>query len=94
MVTVTPSTQSVEVTQTAKFTTTVTGIGPFHYQWQRGNDNLTGETNSTLIINNVSHSDQANYSCYVSNNYGDYAISNHVYLQVTSMYKLLILLNY
>ena len=93
MVTVTPSTQSVEVTQTAKFTTTVIGIGPFHYQWQRGNDNLTGETISTLIVNNVSHNDQANYSCYVSNNYGDYAISNQVSLQVTSMYKLLLLLN-
>ena len=93
MVTVKPSTQSVEVTQTAKFTTTVTGIGPFHYQWQRENDNITGETNSTLIINNVSHNDQANYSCCVSNNYGDYAISNQVSLQVTSMYKVLLLLN-
>ena len=82
---VTSYTQSVEVTQTAIFIATVKGIGPFNYQWQREGDNITGETVSTFIIYKVSQSDQANYSCYVSNNYGDSVTSNNINLQVTSM---------
>ena len=77
--------QSVEVTQTAVFTAAVTGIGPFNYQWQRGNDNIIGETGPTFTIYDVSESDQANYSCHVSNSYGDSTVSNIVTLQVTSM---------
>ena len=84
-VTVTSSAQSVEVTQSVVFTIAVTGVGPFNYQWQRGNDNITGENGPTFTIYDVSESDQANYSCYVSNNYGDSTISNIVTLQVTSM---------
>ena len=84
-VTVTSSAQPVEASQTVVFTAAVTGIGPFYYQWQRGNVNITGEIGPTFTIDDVSESDQANYSCYVSNNYGDSAFSNIVTLQVTSM---------
>ena len=83
-VVVTTYTQSVEVTQTAVFTATVTGVGPFNHQWQKKGNNITGETGSVFIIYEVSLSDQANYSCYVSNNYGDSAVSS-ISLQVTSM---------
>ena len=78
-------TQSVEVTHNVTFTVTVTGVGPFNYQWQRDDNNITNETGSTFIIYNVSHSDQNNYSCYVNNNYGDSVVSNTISLQVTSM---------
>ena len=84
-VTVTSSAQSIEVTQTIVFIAAVTGVGPFNYQWQRGNDNITGEIGSTFTIYDVSESDQANYSCYVSNKYGDSTVSNIVTFQVTSM---------
>ena len=82
---VTSSTQVVEVTKTVTFTAAVTGIGPFNYQWQKEGYNITSETGSIFTINNVSSSDQANYSCLVSNDYGDSVVSNIIRLQVTSM---------
>ena len=86
MVTVTSSSVSIEVTRTAILTAEITGLGTFNYQWQKEGRNLTGETDSKFIIYNISQSDQANYSCYVSNNYGDSTVSNIVTFQVTSMY--------
>ena len=87
MVTVIPSTQSVEVTKTVIFTATVTGVGPFIYQWQKEGYNLSDETSSLFVIYNASSIDQAKYSCYVSNIYGDTAAFNSVIVQVTSMLK-------
>ena len=87
-VTVSPSIQNVEVTLTTILTATVTGVGPFTYQWQRGEEILTDETKSSYIINNASHEDQNYYSCLVTNKVGDSAISNRVWLQITSMYLL------
>ena len=55
-VVVTTHTQSVEVTHTAVFTATVTGVGGFKYQWQKEGNNITGETDSTFIIYDVSES--------------------------------------
>jgi len=89
MVTVIPSTQSVEVTKTVIFTATVTGVGPFIYQWQKEGHNLSNKTSSLFVITNASSIDQAKYSCYVSNIYGDTATSNSVMLQVTSMFEIL-----
>ena len=84
-VTVTPTNQSVEVTLTAKFTAIVTGAGPFTYQWQKGNEILRGETSSTYTVYNASQKDQNYYSCSIYNVYGDPAVSNRVWLQVTSI---------
>ena len=86
MVNVTPPIQTVEVTLTAKFTATVTGLGPFIYQWQKGDEMLTDETKSTYTVYNASHEDQNYYRCLVNNNFGDYTVSNRVWLQITSMY--------
>ena len=86
----TSSAQPVEASQTVVFTAAVTGIGPFYYQWQRGNVNITGEIEPTFTIDDVSESDQTNYSCYVSNNYGNSAVSNIITLQVTSMHTVII----
>ena len=74
----------VEVTETIIFTAAVTGIGPFNYQWQKEGYNITNKTGSTFTIHNVSSSDQANYSCFISNDYGDSVVSNTIRLQVTS----------
>ena len=49
-----PSSQSVEVTLTATFTTNVTGVGPFTYQWRRNGTILGEETEDTLSITNNS----------------------------------------
>ena len=78
-----PLRQTVEITLTATLTATVNGIGPFTYQWQRGDRNLTGETRNTYVIPNASQKDQNYYRCIVTNNFGDFAISNRVWLQVT-----------
>ena len=82
----TPFDQSVEVTLTAKFNATVKGVGPFTYQWRRGNRNITNENYPTLVMREVTVKDQRYYRCYVTDLYGDSAVSNKVFLQVTSKY--------
>ena len=76
-VTVTPSSQNVEVTHTAIFNATVRGVGVenFTYQWRHNETILTGETGDTLAITNVMKSDSGDYECIVTNQYGDVAIS-------------------
>ena len=71
----TPSSQSVEVTHTSMFTTTVSGVGVenFKYQWRRNETIITGETGDTLMITNVMEGDSGNYECIVTNQYGDVA---------------------
>jgi len=86
---VTPSSQSVEVTHTATFTTTVRGVGngSFTYQWRRGRRHklINGKTGPILKFDKVSQRDEGQYySCYVENMYGDSAVSNTVQLTVTS----------
>ena len=84
-ITVTPSSQSVEVTLAATFTATVTGMGPFTYQWQKGNKILHKETGTTYTVYNASKEDQSYYRCRVFNVHGNSAVSHRVWLQVTSM---------
>ena len=43
-----PSSQTVTVGQTAVFSVTATGTGPFTYQWQKNNSNISGATSSSL----------------------------------------------
>jgi uncharacterized repeat protein (TIGR01451 family) len=40
-------------TETAVFTTTPTGVGPFDFVWRRDGDVINGETNDTLVIPNL-----------------------------------------
>ena len=81
-----PSSQSVEVTSTATFTTTVTGVGSddFTYQWRHNGANISGETEDTLMITNVMESDSGDYECIVTNQFGDTDTSDVVVLMVTS----------
>ena len=71
VVTLLPSSQSVELTHTATFTTVVTGVRPFSYQWRHNGSIISGETDDTLIITNVVPDDTGVYNCKVMNQYGD-----------------------
>ena len=84
--TVMPSSQSVEVTLTATFTTMVTGVGSndFTYQWRHNGTIISGETEDTLIITNVMESNSGEYECIVTNQFGDNNTSPVVMLMVTS----------
>ena len=75
--TVDPPSQSVEVTDTAKFTTTVSGAGKenFSFQWRLNGVDINGETSNTLTIDSVTKDHRGNYECVVKNNYGDSATS-------------------
>ena len=81
-----PSSQSVEVTLTATFTTMVTGVGSddFTYQWRHNETIISGETEDTLIITNVMENDSGEYECIVTNQFGD-VDSFSVSLTVTGM---------
>ena len=85
--TVMPSSQSVEVTHNATFTTMVTGVGSnnFTYQWRHNGTIISGETGDTLIIINVMLHDTGVYSCTVMNQYGDSTSSSGSFV-VTGMY--------
>ena len=84
----TPSSQSVEVTHTAMFITTVSGVGVenFNYQWRHNERIITGKTGNTLMITNIMESDSGDYQCIVSNQYGDRVFSNKAYLNATSKF--------
>ena len=88
---VVPSYQYVEVTNDAVFEAVVEGVGyeNFQYLWKVGDMNITNEINSTLILQNVNESHSDVYVCYVSNEYGDSAVSDVVFLNVTSEYRIL-----
>ena len=80
------SSQSVEVTHNATFTTMVTGVGSnnFTYQWRHNGTIINGETGDTLVITNVMESDGGEYECIVDNEFGDTNTSTIVVLIVTS----------
>lgn len=85
VVTVAPSSQRVEVTHSATFHAIVSGIRSenFRYQWEMAGNNITQETRDFLRIHNVSEG-YFTYKCYVSNEFGDFAVSNSVELIGTS----------
>jgi hypothetical protein len=68
-----PASTLVRTGQTAPFTLTAAGNGPFSYQWQHEGDNLinggdiSGAQSQTLQIANASPQDQGSYRCILSN---------------------------
>ena len=81
-----PSSQSVEVTHNATFTTMVTGVGSnnFTYQWRHNGTIINGETGDNLTITDVMESDSGHYKCIVTNQLGHTNVSDAVVLTVTS----------
>src|SRR5262249_13641999 len=51
---------------TVSFTTTAHGTGPFSYQWSKDSSPLTTQTNSTLILTNISSTDGGSYQVIVT----------------------------
>jgi hypothetical protein len=65
-----PSTQAVNVGQSASFSVAVSGTPPLFYQWQLNDINIVGATNATYIITATQPSDAGTYSVVVSNTAG------------------------
>jgi hypothetical protein len=68
---ITNAAQPADVTVTeglsVTFSVTVTGSAPISYQWLKGNTAITGATNVSLILTNVSTSAAGDYSVKVTN---------------------------
>ena len=86
-----PSSQSVNLTQTATFTCSATGYN-VSYQWTIGSgsfpNKVTGINSNTLVIPNVRSSDDNNYTCEVSNEGG--TRSSSAQLTVTGMSMMIV----
>ena len=54
----------------ATFTTVVTGVEPFTYQWTHNGCNISGATGNDFSIPNTVLNDNGVYSCIVMNQYG------------------------
>lgn len=52
--------------QTATFSVSATGMAPVRYQWRQSGDGLVGQTNSTLVLTNLTLSQNGIYSVDVS----------------------------
>ena len=87
-----PSSQSVDLTQTATFTFSATGYN-VSYQWTIGSgsfpNKVTGINSNTLVIPNVRSSDDNTYTCVVSNRGGSVS-SNAAQLTVTGMTMMIV----
>jgi Immunoglobulin domain/Bacterial Ig domain len=69
-VTIQPPSQDVLEGSSVTFTANATGTPPFSYQWFFNANPVAGETNSTLVLNNVQTNQSGNYSVTVSNQTG------------------------
>lgn len=65
-----PQSLTVNTGSTATFTVSATGKPTPTYQWQFDGTTITGETNTSLVINNVQYSNTGSYSVVVSNENG------------------------
>ena len=79
-----PSSVTNTVGSTVSFSAQATGTGPLAYQWLFNNGNLTGATNATLTLTNVSPLRAGNYQIIVTNDYGS-ATSSVVSLTLTNL---------
>jgi alpha-tubulin suppressor-like RCC1 family protein len=65
--------------ETVEFTAAGLGLAEVRYQWQFNGVNLTGETNATLTLANVSTNDEGSYRVIVSTGAGSVTSSNAVF---------------
>ncbi|MFH2142651.1 MAG: immunoglobulin domain-containing protein [Bacteroidota bacterium] len=59
----------------------ILGTDTIYYQWQFEGTNITGATDSILIINPVTAIDEGNYNCIISNQFGSIS-SDTVYIDI------------
>ena len=55
---------------TVTFNLACTGTPPFEYQWRENHTNISGATNSTLVLTNVSTTASGSYDVVISNSAG------------------------
>jgi hypothetical protein len=68
---VTPANPTVDQAGTVTFTATALGTTPLNYQWTDENGNpMAGQTNATLVLNNLQPAQSGSYSVTVTNLYG------------------------
>jgi hypothetical protein len=65
IVVVLPAHQSEAAGNDVIFTSRISGIGPFTFQWQRNGVNLPNQTNDALVLTNVRSTDAGSYSVVV-----------------------------
>jgi uncharacterized delta-60 repeat protein len=65
-----PVTQSVIAGTDATFSVIATGAPPIFYKWRKDGKTISGATNSTLILSNVTSADTANYTVVCTNSGG------------------------
>ena len=65
-----PINQTVYVGRTATFSVTASGTPPLSYQWNFDGTNISGATNTTLVLINVQLSQAGTYVVLVTNLYG------------------------
>ncbi|HXR04762.1 MAG TPA: immunoglobulin domain-containing protein, partial [Verrucomicrobiae bacterium] len=78
-----PVAQTVCPGDSVVFSTVASGTGPFSYAWMKNNAAMSGQTNSSLTLNNVSASDAATYSVIVSGLMG--SVTNSATLTVNTL---------
>ena len=82
VITTQPTNQTVTAGGTAAFSVTASGTLPLCYQWKFNGTNLSGATNTTLVLTNVQPSQSGNYTVLVTNLYGS-VLSSNALLTVT-----------
>ena len=60
-----PSNQTTVVGSNVVFSTVASGTGPYNYAWLKNGTAISGQTNSSLSLNNVTAADAATYSVIV-----------------------------
>ena len=75
-----PADQVLAVGGTATFHVLADGTPPLGYQWTFNSADVTGATNSTLVLANVQLSDSGTYAVVVSNAFGTQQSSNAMLL--------------
>ncbi|MGA2280943.1 MAG: MBG domain-containing protein, partial [Verrucomicrobiota bacterium] len=60
-----PSNQTTVVGSNVVFSTVASGTGPYNYAWSKNGTAISGQTNSSLTLNNVTTNDAATYSVIV-----------------------------
>ncbi|MCI0746248.1 MAG: lamin tail domain-containing protein [Verrucomicrobia subdivision 3 bacterium] len=73
-----PVSHSAVAGMTASFSVTASGSGLLYYQWRHNRDELPGQTNASLMINDVRPSDRGDYDVIVFNAAGSTVSSNAV----------------
>jgi hypothetical protein len=75
---VVPQIQSVAIGSTATFSAEVGGTPPFAYQWSFDGTNISGATDSTLVLTNVTSAEAGSYAVTATNSVGSATSSNAV----------------